>query len=253
MNKNQYSAINRKNNLIMEKSRAKKLRELQNRISYKFKNLNLLNQALTHKSFANERQLKAFNDNEKLELLGDSVLDVIITHMLMERFPEYTEGDLSKARATIVNERRLSSIAKSLTLGDFLLLSKGEEITNGRDKDSILAASFEALVASIYLDRGFNRVFKVISRHFSSILTEEKNEGFYKDFKTQLQEHSQSNFKTTPRYVLTGESGPDHDKTFQIDILINGKVFGKGLGKNKKEAEQRAAKEALGVLLKTRK
>ena len=238
-------------NKIMEKSRVKKLRELQNKISYKFKNLKLLNQALTHKSFTNERQSKAFRDNERLELLGDSVLDVIITHLLMERFPEYTEGDLSKARAAVVNERRLSSIARGLRLGDYLLLSKGEELTNGRDKDSILAGSFEAIVASIYLDRGFNRVLKVITRHFSSILTEEKNEGFYKDFKTQLQEYSQSFFKTTPKYVLTGESGPDHDKTFQINILINGRVFGKGLGKSKKEAEQKAAKEALDVLLKT--
>ncbi|MEW6614272.1 MAG: ribonuclease III [Thermodesulfobacteriota bacterium] len=236
----------------MEKARVKKLKELQNIIYYKFKKINLLDQALTHRSFANENQSQSLKDNERLELLGDSVLDVIITRLLMDRFPEYTEGDLSKARAAIVNERRLSSIARSLKLGDYLLLSKGEDLTNGRGKDSILAASFEALVASIYLDRGFNRVFKVIARHFSSILASEKEEGFYKDFKTQLQEYSQSFFKTTPRYVLTGESGPDHSKTFQINILINGKVFGKGLGKSKKEAEQKAAKGALDVLLKTR-
>lgn len=236
----------------MEKARVKKLKKLQNTIYYKFKNLKLLDQALTHRSFANENQSQSLKDNERLELLGDSVLDVVITRLLMDRFPEYTEGDLSKARAAIVNEKSLSSIARNLELGDYLLLSKGEEITNGRGKDSILAASFEALVASIYLDRGFNKVFKVIARHFSPILDEEKKEGFYKDFKTQLQEHSQSFFKTTPRYVLTGESGPDHDKTFQINILINGKVFGKGLGKSKKEAEQKAAKEALEVLLKTR-
>ncbi|MFA4909682.1 MAG: ribonuclease III [Desulfobacteria bacterium] len=236
----------------MEKARVKKLKKLQNRISYKFKNLNLLDHALTHRSFANENQSQSLKDNERLELLGDSVLDVVITRLLMDRFPEYTEGDLSKARAAIVNEKSLSSIARNLELGDYLLLSKGEEITNGRGKDSILAASFEALVASIYLDRGFNKVFKVIARHFSPILAEEKKEGFYRDFKTQLQEYSQSFFKTTPRYMLTGEFGPDHDKTFQINILINGKVFGKGLGKSKKEAEQKAAKGALDVLLKTR-
>ncbi|MBI4618844.1 MAG: ribonuclease III [Desulfobacterales bacterium] len=236
----------------MEKARVKKLKKLQNRISYKFKNLNLLDHALTHRSFANENQSQSLKDNERLELLGDSVLDVVITRLLMDRFPDYTEGDLSKARAAIVNEKSLSSIASNLELGDYLLLSKGEEITNGRGKDSILAASFEALVASIYLDRGFNKVFKVIARHFSPILAEEKKEGFYKDFKSQLQEYSQSFFKTTPRYVITGESGPDHDKTFQIDILINGKVVGKGLGKSKKEAEQKAAKGALDVLLKTR-
>lgn len=235
----------------MEKARVKKLKEFQKIISYKFKNLNLLNQALTHSSFANENQSQSLKDNERFELLGDSVLDVVITRLLMDKFPEYTEGDLSKARAAIVNEKSLSSIARNLELGDYLLLSKGEDITNGRGKDSILAASFEALVASIYLDRGFNKVFKVVARHFSSILASEKEEGFYKDFKTQLQEYSQSFFKTTPRYVLTGESGPDHSKTFHINILINGKVFGKGLGKSKKEAEQKAAKEALYLLLKT--
>ncbi|MDY7032012.1 MAG: ribonuclease III [Thermodesulfobacteriota bacterium] len=234
----------------MEKTRNKELKELQERISYRFKNVGLLNQALTHRSFVNENKSYNLQDNERLELLGDSVLDVIITHLLMDRFPEYTEGDLSKARAAVVNEKSLSSIAGEFKLGDYLLLGKGEEATNGRDKDSILAAAFEALVASIYLDGGFKKVFKVISKHFSSILAEEKKEGFYKDYKTQLQEYAQSNFKTTPQYILTSESGPDHSKTFQINALVNSIVLGKGTGRSKKAAEQEAAKEALQILLK---
>ncbi|MFH1626247.1 MAG: ribonuclease III [Pseudomonadota bacterium] len=237
----------------MERNGVTKLKELQRKISYKFKNLNLLKQALTHRSFANEDQSGLADDNERLELLGDAVLDLVITHLLMNRFPHYTEGDLSKARAAMVNERRLSSIARGLGLGDYLFLSKGEELTKGRDKDSILAAAFEALVGSIYLDRGFRKVYKVMVRHFSSILDTEKERGFYKDFKTQLQEHSQSCFKTTPRYILAGESGPDHDKTFHINILINGKLFGEGSGKSKKEAEQKAAKVALDILVNTGK
>ena len=234
----------------MEKTRNKELKELQESISYKFKNVGLLNQALTHRSFVNENKSYDLQDNERLELLGDSVLDVIITHILMDRFPEYTEGDLSKARAAVVNEKSLSSIAGEFKLGEYLLLGKGEEATNGRDKDSILAAAFEALVATIYLDGGFKKVFKVISKHFSGILAEEKKEGFYKDYKTQLQEYAQSNFKTTPQYVLTGESGPDHSKTFQINALVNSIVLGKGTGRSKKAAEQEAAKEALQILLK---
>jgi len=168
----------------------------------------------------------------------------------MDRFPEYTEGDLSKARAAIVNEKGLSSTARDLKLGDYLLLSKGEEITKGREKDSILAAAFEALVASIYFDSGFKKVFKVMNKLFFRIINKESKSGFYRDFKSQLQEYSQSHLKATPRYMLTGESGPDHDKTFEVDILINNKLFGRGLGKSKKEAEQNAAEEALDLILK---
>ena len=236
----------------MEKTRLKKLRELQKRVSYKFRHVEILNQALIHTSFANENRFEVSQDNERFELLGDAVLDVIITHLLMDKFPQYREGDLSKARAAVVNETRLSSIARDLGLGDYLLLGKGEELTKGRDKDSILAAAYEALVASIYLDKGFKSAFKVIEKHFSGILAEESEEGFYKDFKSQLQEYSQGSFKATPRYVLTGQSGPDHDKTFEVDILIHDKFFGKGFGKNKRQAEQNAAKEALEILLKNR-
>jgi ribonuclease III len=236
----------------MEKARIKKLKEFQNRLSYKFKDLNLLNHAFTHRSFANEKKDESMQDNERLELLGDAVLDVVITHLLMDRFPQYTEGDLSKARASIVNEQRLSAVAREMRLGDYLFLSKGEEQTNGKDKDSILAATFEAVVASMYLDRGFKKVFRVIARQFSVILAEEDKD-FYKDFKTRFQEYSQRVLKKTPRYIHTGESGPDHDKTFHVDILIKGKILGKGSGKSKKGAEQEAAKEALEVLVGTDK
>lgn len=234
----------------MEKTRIKELKEFQNRLSYKFKDLNLLNHAFTHRSYANEKKDESIQDNERLELLGDAVLDVVISHLLMDRFPQYTEGDLSKARASIVNEQRLSAVAKEMRLGDYLLLSKGEEQTNGKDKDSILAATFEAVVASMYLDRGFKKVFRVIARQFSGILAEEDKD-FYKDFKTRLQEYSQRILKKAPRYIHTGESGPDHDKIFHVDILLKGKFLGKGSGKSKKGAEQEAAKEALEVLVGT--
>ena len=232
----------------MEKARVKKLKELQKRISCKFKNLNILNQSLTHTSFANETIPESFKDNERFEILGDAVLDVVVTHLLMNRFPNYAEGEISKARAALVNEKRLSFIARKIRLGDYLLLGKGEEHTNGRDKDSILAAAFEALVASIYLDKGFKNAFKVMEKIFSGIVAEESKEGFYKDFKSDLQEYSQGFLKASPRYILTGESGPDHDKIFHVDLLIHGKIFGKGFGKTKKQAEQNAAKQALDLL-----
>lgn len=236
----------------MDKARIKKLKKFQSRLSYKFRDVYLLNHAFTHRSFANEKKDESIQNNERLELLGDAVLDVVITHLLMNRFPQYTEGDLSKARASMVNEQRLSAVAREMRLGDYILLSKGEEQTNGREKDSILAATFEALVAAMYLDRGFKKVFRVIERHFSGILAEEDKD-FYKDFKTRLQEYSQRILKKVPRYIHTGESGPDHDKTFHVDILIKGKILGKGSGKSKKGAEQEAAKEALEVLVRTDK
>ncbi|MDY6853369.1 MAG: ribonuclease III [Thermodesulfobacteriota bacterium] len=236
----------------MDKARIKKLKKFQSAFSYKFRDLNLLNHAFTHRSYVNEKKDESIQDNERLELLGDAVLDVVITHLLMARFPQYTEGDLSKARASIVNEQRLSAVAKEMRLGDYLLLSKGEEQTNGREKDSILAATFEAIVASMYLDRGFKKVFRVIERKFSRILSEEDKD-FYKDFKTRLQEYSQRILKKTPQYIHTGESGPDHDKTFHVDISIKGIILGKGSGKSKKGAEQEAAKEALEALVKAEK
>ncbi len=224
------------------------LRTLQKRIGYRFKSLDLLNQGLRHKSFVHENLEEQGQDNERLEFLGDAVLDLVVGHLIMERYPDYPEGSLSRLRAAVVNEMRLARIAKDLSLGEYLLLGKGEEMTRGREKNSILAASLEALLASIYLDGGFKKAFKVISQLFSFPLEMAEKESFYQDFKTKLQELSQEKLKATPRYVMAKEFGPDHDKIFGVKVLIQGKVAGAGAGKSKKEAEQRAAQRTLQKL-----
>ena len=232
----------------MHKDRKKALKELQKRIHYRFKSLELLDQGLRHKSFAHENFGSDAEDNERLEFLGDAILDLVISHMIMERHPGYAEGNLSRLRAAVVNEVRLAKIARELTLGEFLLLGKGEEMTGGRGKSSILAASLEALLAAVYLDGGYKKAFGVISMLFSSPVEMAEEEGFYQDFKSKLQEVSQESLKATPRYLLAKEFGPDHDKIFGVKVLIQDKVVGAGAGKSKKEAEQRAAKRTLQKL-----
>lgn len=229
----------------MNPERQKKLKVLQKSIGYRFKSLDLLDQGLRHKSFVHENLQLNHTDNERLEFLGDAVLAIIISHVLMERHPEYSEGKLSRLRSAIVNETQLAVIAREIGLGDYLLLGRGEEMTGGRAKHSILAASLEALLASVYLDRGFKKAFQVISRLFAQPLEMSDEENFYQDFKTKLQEASQERFKAAPRYVLAKEFGPDHDKIFGMKVLIQGKVVGVGAGKSKKEAEQKAAKKCL--------
>jgi ribonuclease-3 len=232
----------------MDKERKKTLREFQKKIGYRFKSLELLNQGLRHKSFVHENPGEEGKDNERLEFLGDAVLDLVIGHMMMDRYPDYPEGSLSKLRAAVVNEAGLARIARDLSLGDYLLLGKGEEMTRGREKSSIVASSLEALLAAIYLDGGFKKAFKVISQLFSLPLEMAEKESFYQDFKTKLQEMSQDVLKATPRYILAKEFGPGHDKIFGVKVSIKGKVAGVGAGKSKKEAEQRAARKTLQKL-----
>ena len=232
----------------MDKERKKTLREFQKKIGYRFKSLELLNQGLRHKSFVHENPGEEGKDNERLEFLGDAVLDLVIGHMMMDRYPDYPEGSLSRLRAAVVNESGLARIARDLSLGDYLLLGKGEEMTRGREKSSIVASSLEALLAAIYLDGGFKKAFKVISQLFSLPLEMAEKESFYQDFKTKLQEMSQDVLKATPRYILAKEFGPGHDKIFGVKVSIKGKVAGMGAGKSKKEAEQRAARKTLQKL-----
>lgn len=232
----------------MDKERRKVLRALQKKMGYRFKSLELLNQGLRHKSFVHENVEASGQDNERLEFLGDAVLGLVISHLTMDRYPDYPEGSLSRLRAAVVNETRLARIARDLSLGEYILLGKGEEMTRGRDKNSILASTLEALLAAIYLDGGFKRAFKVISQLFSDPLETAERESFYQDFKTKLQELSQETLKATPRYVLAREYGPDHNKIFGVKVMIEGKVAGVGAGKSKKEAEQRAAQRTLQKL-----
>lgn len=217
---------------------------------YSFKNQELLYQAIRHPSYVYEKDNPRVSDNQRLEFLGDAVINLAISNLLMESFPEMKEGDLSKYRASLVSENGLSCIALELELGDYLLLGKGEEQTDGRKKLSILSDALEALIGAIYLDGGFTEALRVIAKLFSPLLESISPGKSVNDFKTDLQEYSQEAFQSTPQYRLEKETGPDHNKTFYAEVYLKGDLKGKGKGKSKKEAEQNAAKEALTCLKK---
>ncbi|MBI4508712.1 MAG: ribonuclease III [Deltaproteobacteria bacterium] len=220
---------------------------LERKLGFSFREPSLLEVALTHKSFLNETPGLKRGDNERLEFLGDAVLGLVIGHLLMERFPTLREGELSVMRARIVNEQGLAEVALDLDLGAWLFLGKGEDQTGGRKKPSLLADATEAVVGAVYLDGGFSAVFDVLRHLFASRLGAVEASGFT-DFKTRLQERAQGLLRETPRYALVGQKGPDHDKTFEVAVLLGGKELARGDGRSKKEAEQRAAEKALGVL-----
>lgn len=218
------------------------------KIGYFFRDAELLQQACTHKSYVNEQAIKEGQDNERLEFLGDAVLDLVISELLMERFPKLPEGGLTKLRAALVSESGLSKIAEALELGQYLLLGRGEELTGGRQKKSILSSSFEALIAAIYMDtrqEGIFPVQTVIHKLFQNEIPQEATAFLSHDFKTELQEHVQKRLHTTASYQLSKISGPDHQKEFEVIAMIAGKEYGRGEGSSKKQAEQLAAKEAL--------
>jgi len=228
----------------------KKLKTFEKLLGYRFRHRQVLKTALTHKSYANEKRLEATDHNERYEFLGDAVLELVVSHLLMENYPDQPEGELSKLRASIVNETTLASVAREHEIGDYLYLGKGEEMGAGREKNSLLANALEAILGAVYLDRGFKKAFKVIKRIALELFEQVGQEGFYKDYKTQLQERAQILFKTVPKYKLVGETGPDHNKTFEVNLMIRGETLGVGVGKSKKGAEQNAAKEALACLEK---
>ena len=218
--------------------------ELSKRLRYTFKRPELLLQALRHASYVNEQDDANLEDNERLEFLGDAVLDLVISDLLMERFQHAEEGTLSKYRALVVDELGLYRVALTLQLGNYLLLGKGEEQSNGREKPSILADAVEALLGAVYLDAGFNKTMEVITRLFAPLLGRVETEEMVHDFKSLFQEYTQETCKTLPRYRLVKESGPAHDKTFTIVLTLNGEILGEAEGKSKKEAEQKVAREA---------
>ncbi len=231
-----------------------KIKQISKIINYKFKNIDLLELALTHKSFANEMCLTEIYGNERLEFIGDAVLGTVISHIIMERYPECSEGDLSKMRAAVVNKHALSDILKNLGLSGYILLGKGEEECNGREKESILANVYEALIASVYYDGGYDSAFKMIEIHFKEILeTVEPDAGYARDYKSRLQEYCQQKHNTLPKYIIESEEGPDHIKLFESVVLIDKEKYEKGRGKNKKAAEQEAAMKTLSKLLKESK
>ncbi len=232
----------------LTKDDKKKLKDFEKHLGYRFSHKQLLKRALTHKSYANEKRLDPKNHNERLEFLGDAVIELVVSHLLMDQYPESAEGELSKVRASIVNEKTLASVARDHQIGDFLYLGKGEEMGAGREKSSLLSDALEAVLGAIYLDRGFKKAFTVIRRIALELFDQVGTEGFYQDYKTVLQERAQTLFKTVPKYRLVKEMGPDHDKTFEVNLLIKGEILGVGKGKSKKAAEQNAAKRALSAL-----
>ncbi|MDE5996270.1 MAG: ribonuclease III [Eubacterium sp.] len=214
----------------------------EEKIKYQFKDKSLLLEALTHSSYANEMR-NGLKCNERMEFLGDAVLSIVTAELLYGKFPDMPEGELSKLRSSLVCTAELSQFAKDISLGDYLLLGKGEQNTGGNERPSILENAFEALIAAIYLDGGMKFAKAHILRFLNSAL--ENHQINFKDYKTQLQEIIQQNPDETLNYVIVGESGPDHDKRFDVEVHLNSNVIGRGTGKSKKQAEQEAAKEAL--------
>ena len=222
------------------------MENLEKKLDYKFKNLSFLHNALAHSSYANESHCK-YGSNERLEFLGDSVLSVIVTEYLYNTFTDMPEGELTKLRASLVCEKSLSAFSRELELGSYLKLGKGEAAHGGADRSSILADAFEAVLAAIYLDGGMEAAKKHVMRFILPELQNTDDEVF-KDYKTCLQEVVQRNPEERLSYVLIGESGPDHNKSFTVEVHLNSNVIGTGTGGSKKLAEQSAAKQALQLM-----
>lgn len=220
---------------------------LEEKLGYSFRTASLVEAALTHRSWMNETQNSGRTDNERLEFLGDAVLALVSSDLLMRRFPDQPEGELSKARAAIVNEAGLARIADTLALGQWIFLGRGEEQAGGRQKRSLLANAFEALVGAVYLDGGFTAAFGVAAGLIEPIMADVPAAA-NKDFKSRLQELAQAKLQMAPSYTVLSERGPDHAKTFEVAILIGDREYGRAFGRSKKEAQQNAAEQALSVM-----
>jgi ribonuclease-3 len=222
---------------------------LETRIKYRFRNAGLLEEAMRHSSYVNEFHEPGMRDNERLEFLGDAVLNLAAGHLLLERFPGTREGDISRMRASLVNEVQLAAVSRSLGLGEFIRLGKGEARTGGQTKTSILAGALEALMAAVYLDGGFESAFELAERHFEPLIRRLDAADGNTDFKSRLQEWIQAQARPgdMPGYAVIRDEGPDHDKTFWVKLTVSG-IETEGVGKSKKAAEQDAAAKALELL-----
>ena len=232
----------------MDDERLASLKELEDRLGFRFKEIQWLDQALTHKSFIYETNHPEKVANEVLEFLGDSVLSLAVSYLLFVKSPDAQEGALSMMRSQLVKRSSLASLSKELQLEGYLLLGKSQLLNGGTEKSSILANTYEALIGAIFIDSGFNRALEIIQEHFEPYLQTKTPPALINDFKSLLQIHSQQFHGVSPQYRVMNESGPDHDKRFQASVTIGDEVKGLGWGKSKKEAEQEAAKEALKKL-----
>ncbi len=226
-------------------NRKKELQEFMKTIEYEFKDINLLNRALTHSSYINEKRGVPKENNERLEFLGDAILDAAISEYLYKKSDSYEEGDLTRMRASIVCESSLAECGAGLDMGKYFLLGKGEENTGGRSRSSILADALEALIGAIYLDGGWKEAEKFILKCLGDFINRAITGKLHLDYKTRLQEVVQSKTDLNIHYETVKEEGPDHNKTFYVDVIIGEEIKGSGMGRNKKEAEQSAAKNAL--------
>ncbi len=216
-------------------------------IGYTFRDKDLLQEALTHTTYVNEHKEFTIGDNQRLEFLGDSIVDAVVTAKLFAQFPDDKEGALTKKRAEIISEPALSRIALHLGLGGYLNLGRGEDMDGGREKSSLLADAYEAVVGAIFLDSSYDTVSAVVEKHFEAAFGSLENISTT-DFKSTLLEYCQAEYKCLPRIVVVDEVGPEHEKEFVINVLVNGRIVGQGRGKNKKQAAQMACKEALRLL-----
>lgn len=222
------------------------LTKLEQRLGYTFRNKALLENALTHSSYANENRERHLPDNERLEFLGDSILGFVVAEYLYRNFPDKPEGELTRIRADLVCERNLAEAAATIELGSYLLLGHGEEQGGGRKRDSIVSDAMESVIAASFMDGGFAAAKEIIDRLILSNIPKGRPRNF--DYKTAFQELVQRKKDQQIHYELTGESGPDHDKHFEVEVLLNGKAVGHGVGSSKKRAEQAAAEAAIEAL-----
>jgi ribonuclease-3 len=229
----------------MNDERVQALTGLEDRLGWYFADIALLDNALTHRSFVNENAGLACRDNERLEFLGDAVLELTVSDMLMRKFPDHSEGQLSKLRASVVNEQPLAELARRFGIGELLLLGKGEQGSGGRMKSSLLANAFESLIAAMFLDGGFDRTAAFIRQLFEPLIEGGDLSTIYSDYKTAVQEKCQILFREMPRYIVISETGPDHDKRFETSLVIGERMIATGIGRSKKEAEQQAARTAI--------
>ena len=228
----------------MGNDRLKRLTALQEKLHYAFRNPDLLSTALTHRSHVNENPQLGASDNERLEFLGDAVLGLCVSDLLMKKHADFDEGTLSKIRSLLVNEKPLADLAAQLGLGDCLLLGRGEDHSGGRTKESLLANALEAVIAAIYLDSSFSKTKTIIKKLMGPLLNDEALNAQCFDYKTALQELCQKKYKSAPLYTLLESSGPDHDKTFEVEVTVGPDIRQIGYGKSKKDAQKQAAQKA---------